>query len=99
MRLDFNLSLLSHKGEELGQKLSEILADLISTEVKGPARKLWSWTLTLAHEGVLEIDAVDHKMLSELVDGTERLAVLVKGQILSVLDAAKDAAKAVEAAV
>lgn len=88
--LDFDKPLLSTKGDETRQHLGEILSDLLSTETKGNVRKLYDWSRTLAKHKPLILDAADKKVLTDLVENNDRVIILVKGQILDVIEAAKE---------
>lgn len=86
MYVSFDIDLLGAKGVSNGQKLGDLLSDLLLTETKGNTRKLYGWGLLLAHGKEIFLDDADKKLLTDLVDGTERLIVLVKAQILNILD-------------
>lgn len=89
--IDFNKPLLSIKGDESKQQLNEILADLLSTETKGNIRKLFDWARAAAKGKALVIDAADKKVLTELIENNDRVIVLVKGQLLDIIEAATEA--------
>jgi hypothetical protein len=93
MVLDFNKPLLDVKGTETKQTLNVILADLIATETKGNARKLGIWMRLLSADQSLDLDKVDAKALEDLIEGNDRVVVLVKDQLLQVIDEAKEAEK------
>lgn len=90
--IDFNMPLLSIKGDETKQVLGDILSDLLSTETKGNIRKLFDWARTLAKGKPLVLDAADKKTLTDLIENSERVIVLVKGQLLDIIEAAKEEA-------
>lgn len=90
MHVSFDIDLKDAKGVANGQKLGDLLADLLLTETKGNTRKLMGWGLLLANGKEIFLDAADRKFITDLVDGTDRLIILVKGQILNVLDNLKE---------
>lgn len=89
---NFAVALVNTKGEDTTQKLNEIFSDFLASETKGNARKLLYWAISLAKGELLTIDKADAKTLTDLVENTERMAALVKGQILNVFDETKEAA-------
>jgi hypothetical protein len=87
--LDFNKALRNAKGEEIPQKLNEILSDFLQSETAGNGRKLWIWSVLLVtNAGVLILDPVDKKALGDAIESTNRMPAMVKGQLLEILDAA-----------
>ena len=90
MNLNFNVALKDGKGKDTPQKLSDILSEFLLTENKGNARKLYAWGVLLAAGNPLSIDNVDRKTLVELIENSERIVALVKGQLLEILDDAKE---------
>jgi hypothetical protein len=91
IKVNLKTPLLNVKGEPKENVfLSDIIADLLSSEVKGNALKLFGWMQDLSKDGSLNLDNADYTTLKTLIEGTERMPVLVKGQVLIVLNEAKN---------
>lgn len=82
MKYNFNKPLRSIKGEEQSTRLSDALADLLSTENSNNAVKLYGWALALVNTGELVLDKADKKILEELISTSNRMIVLLKAQLL-----------------
>lgn len=83
--INLNQKLKNFKGQEENILLSEIVAELISTEMKGNALKLFGWMQELVKSGQLELDESDFLIFKKLIEETDRTSILVKGQILSII--------------
>lgn len=93
MRLNFNFAFRGLDGKEVPAEMSEpankVLGHFISGLNSGNSIKLWDWALTVYKGGPLEVDATDADMLSALIDGSDKLTVLAKVQLLDVIKRSK----------
>ena len=82
--LDFNGFFKQVDGTDTDVKLSKSFAEFLASETTGDALKLLGFVEDLNSTGCLELDQSDKKALQVLVEGTNRMVVLLKGQILRV---------------
>lgn len=83
---NFNIPLKELDGEEKGKTLSKTLYEFLGTETKGHSLKLFGWYIKLQSGQPLELDEADKKLLSDLIENSDRLLVFAKGQLLGVLN-------------
>jgi len=84
-KLNFNFILKNLGGVEFPEaKMNEILANLLISQTKGDALRLYHWGLDLHKTGELNLDEQDLQTLRAIVENTEFLTVLAKGQILEI---------------
>lgn len=91
--LNFTAPLVDLKGTETKQKLNEILADFLAVQTKGNPRKMWIWVQALALGHALTLDNVDKDFLEKLIEDSEHMTTLAKGQLLAIIDEASKATK------
>jgi hypothetical protein len=80
--LNFDKPMLDLDGKENSTKLSRSLSEFLATETQGDALKLLGWAECLRDSGVLELDDSDKKKLESTIEGSQRMTVLLKGQLL-----------------
>lgn len=86
-KFDFTKHLLDANGQATQEPMVNILKQFIATETKGEPVKLYGWVKQLNEgAGVLELDKADKKTLVEMVQNSDRLFVLAKGQLLEILE-------------
>lgn len=87
--LDFNKPLLNNKNEPMGKiLLSDSLAQaLMNSSVKPPIdAKYFLWGMELGKTGILKVDDIDKKILSDFIDNSESLTVLGRGRLRQVFE-------------
>ena len=92
-KLDFSGPLISRTGQPIKEanRIADQLAVYLEAATKGPGRKMWDWCRDLANGGVLELDATDVRTLRQFVDADDsRIPILVRGQVLEILDQSKE---------
>ena len=89
VNLNVNLKDLEGKDVE-GQIIGKIVANVIATESKGDALKIFGWAVEMTKGNCLLLDKSDFSMFKEIVNSNERLTILVKAQVLEILDSVKD---------
>lgn len=95
MKLNLSQPVLGLDGKQIGDStLDKVLANDLAAGGDGPAIKLWEWAILLHAGKELELDSTDLKLLEQKVETSQRLNVLVKGQLLKALDAARVASRA-----
>jgi len=82
--LDFSGLLKGVDGKDTETKLSKSLSELLASETQGDALKILGWVELLRTEGTLTLDESDTKTLEDLIKNSQRLVVLLKGQLLRV---------------
>jgi len=82
-KLNFDFNLKDLQGNEITEaKANHILANLLVSQTKGDAIKLYTWGLELYKTGELNLDKSDAQVLENIIKESETLTVLAKGQIL-----------------
>jgi len=89
VNLNVNLKDLEGKDVE-GQIIGKIVANVIATESKGDALKIFGWAVEMTKGNCLLLDKSDFSTFKSLISDNERLTILVKAQVLEILDAVKD---------
>lgn len=92
-RIDFRKDMEVVKGQDKseGIKLNELLAFILSKtqDTKNPI-KLWHWSKELSASGVIELDKADLDLLKSVITNDPNLFVSGKGQLLELVDSAKE---------
>lgn len=84
---NFNIPLKELDGEEKGKTLCKTLYEFLGTESgKENSLKLFGWYIKAQSNQPLELDEADRRLLSDLIEKSERLLVFAKGQLLGVLN-------------
>jgi len=82
-KLDFNFNLKYLDGSEIQEgAANRILANLIVGQTKGDSLKLYTWSIELYNNGVLNLDKSDLQTLKTIIEETLTLTVLAKAQLL-----------------
>jgi hypothetical protein len=77
-------------GKKQGElTIGQSLAQVLITQTKGDALKLFSWATTLHKNRPLTLDPSDLRTLRELIENSEVMYVALKAQILAAIDEAK----------
>lgn len=95
MKVNLSQPVLGLDGKQIKDAtLDKVLANDLVSSADGPAIKLLDWAITLFAGKELELDAADLKLLEQKVENSQNLNILIKGQLLKALEAARLAAKA-----
>lgn len=90
VKLNLSQPVLGLDGKQIGDStLDKVLANDLVSSGDGPAIKLLDWAITLFAGKELDLDSTDLKLLEQKVENSQRLNVLVKGQILKAIEAAR----------
>lgn len=88
-KINFSVPMLTVENTNSEKMLNMVLAELIGTETEGKTMKLYGWIKSLHVGDPLIVDESDKKDLYDLIDGTTRCYIHVKGQLLSIINAAE----------
>lgn len=87
-KVELNFELKNLNDQDVGNA-GVLLAELLISETKGNAIKLFEWAMKLNKKEAIEVDSSDLIMLKTLLNETERLPMLAKAQILIYLETLK----------
>jgi hypothetical protein len=90
MKLNLDKEIVSLKGVPLGEKLSDVLANVLAMATTGKPAKMITWAVNLTNDGEIEIDKNDVKFLSELIENSRNIVNLVKAQLLEEIEKLKE---------
>lgn len=85
MTFDLSAKINELDGKEGTRTIADVLAEFLGTETKGNTVKLCYWYGHLLNNTSLDLDEPDQKAITELIEGSERLYVFIKAQLLSAL--------------
>ena len=90
-KINFNQPLAGLDGNSLTDingevTLGKVFAPIIAGQNKGDALKLLSWAMTMYKSENLCLDKSDIVVLKELINSNEQMTILVKAQLLELLD-------------
>lgn len=89
-KIDLNVVMKDSGGNEThGLIMSRELANAISSQKQGDAVKLYGWIEDLSESKSLELDQSDYDTLKKVVNESEYLNILGKGQLLKVINNTK----------
>lgn len=86
MKLNLDKNLITLKGEPTGEKLNDILANILAMSTVGKPAKMITWAVNLTNDGEIEIDKEDTKFISEVVENSHNYVNLAKAQILDEIE-------------
>jgi len=87
MVLVLDKPLLTLKGEPIaGEKLSDILANMLATSTTGSPAKVITWAVNLTNDGEIEVAKQDIEFLKQLVENNQNTINLAKAQLLDELE-------------
>jgi hypothetical protein len=92
MNYNFNVEIKNLLGESILDEKNnpatagKLLAGSLVNQAKGNSIKFYNWALKMYNCEDVNLDKSDVKVLTEYVESNEQLTVLVKAQILEVLD-------------
>lgn len=94
MKINLNLPVLDLNGKPviLGKKeinLGQTIAEALVSTSKGPAVKCLDWAIKLQNKEVLDLDTEDQDTFRGLIESSEVITNLAKGQALKVLLSSK----------
>jgi hypothetical protein len=67
-------------------QVHKVLANNLVNSTKGNSIKFYDWALQLWKVGTLELDRADQTILKSFVESIDTMAVLVKAQIIGIID-------------
>jgi hypothetical protein len=90
-KINFNMPLFGLDGNSLTDvngevTLGKIFAPIIAGQNKGDSLKLLSWAMAIYKNEDLVLDKSDTNVLKELINTDQQMTVLVKAQLLELLD-------------
>lgn len=94
MKLNLNIpftDLSGNKAAEGQPTQGQLLAQVLANQNKGNAIQLLEWAMALHQGKELSLDTTGHDTLKGVIEGTDMLPALSKGQLLLSLKAAKEA--------
>ena len=59
MKLNLDKNLVTLKGEPTGEKLSDILANILAMSTQGKPAQMITWAVNLTNNGEIEINTTD----------------------------------------
>lgn len=96
MKFDFNKPAVTLSGEPfliiqegrdpVVQTLGMVLGNQIASLTKGDVIKYLDWARALYKGKEIDLDRGDQKTMKVLIEGFEKLSILLKGQLLEVLE-------------
>lgn len=86
MKLNLDKNLITLKGEPTGEKLNDILANMLAMSTQGKPAQMITWAVNLTNNGEIEIDKEDAKFIAELITNNQNYVNLAKAQILDEID-------------
>ena len=92
MVINLNQSLVDMEGTPIPDaEMNKILANALQNSRTGDALKLWNWAVKLYNNEELDLDPSDFSTIRAFVEAEQTFPVLTKAQILTALDASKEA--------
>jgi hypothetical protein len=90
--LNFEKTLIGVDGAESADKktLSTVLSEVLATETKGNTVKIYGWYRSLLKSNKVTLDKADKDDLKKLIETNDRLFIYVKGQLLEIIDEARE---------
>lgn len=86
MKIDFNKPLLDLDGKELPDtNIGKILANVLCSQTKGDALKLYDWGRSMYKGEILDLDRADQDLLKSQIKDSESLTILAKAQMLELI--------------
>ena len=91
MKLDFNKPILGLDDQAIPESnLGKLVANVITSNTKGDAIKLYDWGRTLYKGEVLDLDRADQDVLKNLIKDSDSITILTKAQALEVFKKEND---------
>ncbi len=89
MEINLNKRFLNLDGTEAAEASAptqgQLVAQVLANQTKGNSIKLLDWAMSLHQNKPITLDDADHGTLVSLIESTEALPALSKGQILKSL--------------
>lgn len=83
--IDFNKNVTLLDGSTSEQHLGQIVANAINSAKEGDALKLRSWAFDLYGKKTLELDSSDLEVFKAVIQKSEYLTVISKGEALQII--------------
>ena len=92
MVINLNQSLVDMEGTPIPDaEMNKILANALQNPRTGDALKLWNRAVKLYNKEELDLDPSDFSTIRAFVEAEQTFPVLTKAQLLTALDASKEA--------
>jgi hypothetical protein len=88
----------AEKAETIGETLAGMLASAGEVQDVSLITKYWSWAKSLAQKEPLSLDKADKKSLESFVQTDKRMNVILKAQILEIIEKAPSVKKVIKEA-
>lgn len=85
MKLNFNTQFNDLDGNVIEPNLGKLVANLLVSETKGDAIKMFDWAVKLNKGEELDLDRSDQDKLRTIVTETDKFTVLFKAPVLEIL--------------
>lgn len=91
MKLDLNKPFLQLDGTEFPDKptLGKNLSNILVSGTKEDALKFYDWAVKLHKGEPIDVDKSDLKKIREFVENHETMIILMKAQVLNIIDSIK----------
>ncbi len=86
MKLFLDKDLLNLKGEPIGEKMSDILANMLAMATIGIPAKMITWAVNLTNNGYIDVDNADISFLKGFIENAPNLVNLAKVRMLDEID-------------
>lgn len=87
MKLNLNKKLQDLDGLDIEDKmLGKVVAIALVTQTEGDPVKFFDWGMSLHKGEDINLDKADQKTFREFIANSQKLTVLVKGQVLRIVD-------------
>lgn len=82
MKLFLDKDVLNLKGEPIGEKMSDILANMLAMATIGNPAKMITWAVNLTNNGYIDVDNADIGFLKGFIESAPNLVNLAKVRML-----------------
>lgn len=86
MKLNLDKNLVTLKGEPTGEKLNDILANILAMSTVGKPAKMITWAVNLTNDGEIEITKEDARFIIEVIENSQSFVNLAKAQLIDEID-------------
>lgn len=86
MKLNLDKNLMTLKGEPTGEKLSDILANILAMSTVGKPAQMITWAVNLTNAGEIDISKEDAKFLIDVISNSHNYVNLAKAQIIEEIE-------------
>ena len=86
MKLNLDMNLVSLKGVPTRDKLSDVLANILSMATVGKPAKMITWAVNLTNNCEIEVSLDDIEFIKRIIENDPRTINLAKAQLIYMLD-------------